>query len=103
MITLEFQHIVWIVGLIVAWSGLLFAGIRWLMVRVVGTFDESFKSLVNKCERLDADFKTLLINLPIEYQRREDSIREYTVFNAKLDKTNQNIYELNQNIKRIAP
>ncbi len=92
MITLEFQHIAWLVALIIAWSGLLFAGIRWLMVRVVGALDENFKSLADKYERLDSDFKQILISLPIEYQRREDSIREYTTINAKLDR----LYELSR-------
>lgn len=89
-------QIAFILTTLLGWSGAL-VGVVWFLT------NKNIDELRTTLARLDADFKTLLISLPIEYQRREDSIREYTVFNAKLDKVNQNIYELSQNIKRSTP
>lgn len=86
MITLEFQHVAWLISLLMAWSALLVFIIRLLMQRVVSSLDAHLANLAADYKRLDADFKQVLIKLPIEYQRREDSIREYTTINAKLDR-----------------
>jgi len=92
-ITIDIKVVMWAVGLILAWSGMLVGVIKVLLARVVKDLDsnlEGYKSEVVEIrkdyQRLDADFKRLLIQLPIDYQRRDDSIREYTALNLKLDR-----------------
>ena len=86
-------QIAFVLTTLLGWSGALVA-VVWMLT------NKNIDELRSSLAKLDADFKALLFSLPIEYQRREDSIREYTVFNAKLDKLNEYVYELNQNIKR---
>lgn len=100
--TLQWQQFVWIAGLLLGWSGALI-GVIWLLLRyLIKQFQDGIakehaelKAAIAASnanyQRLDADFKGLLVSLPIDYQRREDSIREYTVLNAKMDR----LYEVN--------
>jgi hypothetical protein len=63
---------------------------RMLLTRVVNELEVRMAGHEARLERLDADFRKLLADLPSHYQQREDAIREYTAINAKLDR----LYEL---------
>jgi len=100
-ITITWQVLIWAVGLMTAWTAFLIGIIKWLIGRMIRNLDERLKTSNDDCaakwERIeaslrntDADLKSLATRLPIEYQRREDSIREYTAINSKLDR----LYEL---------
>ena len=80
-------QIAFILTILLGWSGTL-VGVVWFLT------NKNIDELRATLARLDADFKALLINLPVEYQRREDSIREYTVFNVKMDKLSEFCQEL---------
>jgi len=77
--------------------GGMFGLLKWFAARhladIKGHLDninERLDAHARDMARLDADFKRLLAELPLHYQRREDAIREYTVINVKLDR----LYEL---------
>lgn len=59
--------------------GGLFALARWMLGR-----------MIREVDLLEGRFERLLAELPVKYQMRDDSIREYTAINARLDR----IYEL---------
>jgi len=86
-----------VVGLIIAWSGFLVGVIKWLLARMIKGLEEQISAsnqdcmdkwltLENNHKQLESRFINLLERLPLDYQRREDAIREYTVINSKLDR-----------------
>lgn len=100
-ITITWQVLIWAAGLMTAWTAFLIGIIKWLIGRMIRNLDERLKTNNDDCtakwmqidvslKQTDADLKRLMTQLPIEYQRREDSIREYTAINSKLDR----LYEL---------
>ncbi len=108
MITIGWVQFVWLVGLFLGWTSLLMGGIyvltRLLIKGTLKEFSDRLKttndrisSAEKKLEDLDKEFKTFLLQLPHEYQRRDDSIREWTVFMGKLD----TLYEILT--KRLSP
>ena len=90
MITLEFQHIAWLAGLLILWSGFLVAIIKALFRQLVSNLEKGINEDRIAWRKLDSEFKQSQARLPLDYQRREDSIREYTAINMKLDK----LYEI---------
>ncbi len=100
-ITITWAVVAWAAGLMIAWTAFLIGIIKWLIGRMIGNLDDRLKANNDQCnqkwmqidlslKQTDADLKRLMTQLPIEYQRREDSIREYTAINSKLDR----LYEL---------
>lgn len=100
-LTVNWQVVAWIAALLTAWTGFLIGIIKWLIGRMIKDLDDRLKINNDDCtakwmqidlslKQTDADLKRLMTQLPIEYQRREDSIREYTAINSKLDR----LYEL---------
>lgn len=100
-ITITWTEVAWAIGLMTAWTGFLVGIIKWLIGRMIRNLDERLKANNDDCtakwmqidaslKQTDADLKSLAMKLPVEYQRREDSIREYTAINSKLDR----LYEL---------
>ena len=100
-ITVTWQMIGGLLGLVCAWTGFLVGIIKWLIGRMIRDLDKRIEVSADECnakwaqvdaslKRTDADLRRLIAQLPIEYQRREDSIRETTAMNAKLDR----IYEI---------
>ena len=74
-------------------GGLLAWLIRTMVSRLMTDLDARFARMelrLGDVERLESEFARLRAELPLHYQRRDDSIREYTAMNAKLDR----IYEL---------
>lgn len=80
---LPMQYILTISGLVL---GGVFGLLKWFMHRMVTEIDARLKRI----DEIEGRFERLLSDLPMHYQRREDSIREYTALNAKVDR----IYEL---------
>lgn len=74
-------------------GGLLAWLIRTMVGRVMTDLDARFDRMeqrLTEVDKLESEFSRLRAELPLHYQRRDDSIREYTAMNAKLDR----IYEL---------
>lgn len=81
-----------VITVIFAWSGLLIGIIKWLLDRYQTHIDKRFSGLekaneaeVREWQRIERDLMELRAELPLEYVRREDSIRQEVVINAKLD------------------
>lgn len=72
--------------LLIVSVGGMFALLRWM----IGRFLAEIEKRLERVDRLEARFEGLLADLPMHYQMRDDSIREYTAINARLDR----IYEL---------
>lgn len=75
-----------------AWSGALFAAIKWLLDRYQKHLDERFKNLEKtiseesqKADEIEKYLLRLERDLPKEYVRKEDAIRSETVLHAKVD------------------
>lgn len=69
--------------------GGVFALLKWFAGRLLADIEarlERIDAVAREVDRVDADLKRLVAELPIHYQRREDAIREYTAVNAKLDR-----------------
>lgn len=109
--TITWTQFAWIAGVFLSWNSAL-VGVIWLLIRYsikqfkvslvkeFGGLKTDMDDLKKQIEvdrsdwrRTDTEVKNLLIRLPIDYQRREDSIREYTVMNAKLDRIYENSLE----------
>jgi len=73
--------------------GGVFGLLKWFAGRLLADIEERLAridAVAREVDRVDADLRRLLAELPLHYQRREDAIREYTVINIKLDR----LYEL---------
>jgi hypothetical protein len=80
-------------------GGLLAWLIRTMVGRVMTDLDARFDRMelrLTEVDKLESEFARLRAELPLHYQRRDDSIREYTAMNAKLDR----IYELIMEARR---
>lgn len=86
MITLEFNHIAWLVGLFILWTSFLVGFLRSMLGRLVKEIDSKLAENNKSHKALEAEFHQLLRDLPLQYQLRDDSIREYTAINYKLDR-----------------
>ena len=78
-----------LLGLGAAVLGGVFALLKWFAGRLLADIEERLERIevvARDVDRVDADLKRLLAELPLHYQRREDAIREYAAINAKLDK-----------------
>lgn len=78
-----------IIGVGGAVLGGVFALLKWFAGRLLADIEERLSridALAREVDRVDADLKRLVAEMPIHYQRREDAIREYTAVNAKLDR-----------------
>ena len=68
---MTWRAMLFLVGLIAAWSLIIIATLRWIQ-------DRSTRKLETDCLKFQA-------TLPVEYVRKEDAIRQEVVINAKLD------------------
>lgn len=111
--TLQWNQIALAIGMVVSWSGFLIGIIYVLIAKVFTGFESKVVAAESKVDaaaaqlKVDIDknsaaqkqnelqFQKLLLELPAHYQRREDSIREYTVINTKLDKLYEMMVEKN--------
>jgi len=68
---MTWKAMLFLVGLIAAWSLIIIATLRWIQDR--------------STRKLETDFLKFQATLPLEYVRKEDAIRQEVVINAKLD------------------
>lgn len=109
--TITWVQFAWAVALLLGWIGSLF-GVIWFLTRQLAAMfkkgidentaglranDEALKTLIDTAQadykRLDDEFKAFLANLPLQYYRREDAIREFTAISSKLDRLHEIISE----------
>ncbi|MCX8018354.1 MAG: hypothetical protein N2690_10710 [Rhodocyclaceae bacterium] len=83
------QLVPWGVALASTVLGAWWALLKWFAARLLNDIEKKLSridALSHEVDRVDADLKRLMAEMPIHYQRREDAIREYTAMNAKLDR-----------------
>ena len=74
--------------------------LTWFARRMLADIDARLARIddvAREVGRVDADLKTLIAEMPLHYQRREDAIREYTAINAKLDRLYEAMLEIKRN------
>jgi nucleoside recognition membrane protein YjiH len=82
---MNWQFVLFLVGLIAAWSLMTIATLRWMLSRYFSQYDNQLQSQDRSTRELETDFLKFQATLPIEYVRKEDAIRQEVVINAKLD------------------
>ena len=82
---LDWQLLLFLTGLIAAWSLVIIATVRWIMGRILVQYDRYLENQDQVNRKLEKDFMKLKAVLPLEYVRKEDSIRQEVIINAKLD------------------
>ncbi|MDD3553235.1 MAG: hypothetical protein PHC35_01755 [Deltaproteobacteria bacterium] len=75
---------------ILAAGGAVFGGVFALLKWFAGRILSDIETRLKRVDDVECRLDTLLSELPLHYQRREDAIREYTAINAKLDR----LYEI---------
>lgn len=86
--TIDPQVLSVMVGVGVAWSGFLVGVVKWQLRHIERKFDHLERSIGEEgkaINKVKEDLLTLKADLPLNYVRREDWIRNETVTNAKLD------------------
>lgn len=100
-VNLAWSQITWGMGIVFAWSAFLITIITGLVAKIVSNFEKKISDdnaqLKARVELVDLEYRKLLVELPMRYQGREDSIRDYTVINGKLDKLYELILETKNN------
>jgi len=84
------------IALIAAWSMLIIVTVRWQMERILGGYDKRFEAIEGESKDLRKEHAQLAAQLPIDYTRKEDYIRQDVRMDAKLDA----IYELIDEMRR---
>ena len=86
------QLLIFFAGLLSAWGVLIIATTRWAINRGLAASDQRMMQLerdVSKTQtennKREREILQLRCDLPLEYVRREDAIRQETVIHAKLD------------------
>lgn len=77
-----------LVGLLIAFLGFVFAAGRLLLSQIDRRLEQRFaavESAATAVQQLERDFLRWQAELPLNYVRREDSIRNQTVVEAKID------------------
>lgn len=77
-----------LIGILVGWTGVLAGVIKALVGRAMrdidirlDSYDKKVSGVAEDCERTDLDVKRILV----DYQRREDAIREAIALTARID------------------
>ncbi|HYG91192.1 MAG TPA: hypothetical protein VD978_33615 [Azospirillum sp.] len=82
------QLLTTLVGLLITFLGFAFAAGRLLLSQIDRRLDLRFsavESAAKDLQQLEKDFLTWRAELPLQYVRREDYVRNQTVLEAKLD------------------
>jgi len=74
-----------LVGLIVAWSLVIIATVRWVVGKALRGYDIRFLEMERDLKKNVENLSKLQAALPLEYVRKEDQIRRDVVLDAKLD------------------
>ena len=78
---LDWRAVSALAGFIVAWSGIMLWGVQHLLGRLEAKLDRES----GEWRRVERSLQEMRAELPLHYVRREDAIRQETVFHAKLD------------------
>lgn len=77
-----------VLGLFTLFFGLLLGlavwAVKFFVGRGVEAIDARFRRFDEELKRIDGELRRLAVELPIQYQRRDEAIREYTALNAHL-------------------
>jgi chromosome segregation ATPase len=105
MESLDMKTVSVLVGVGLAWSGLLVGIIKVLIERAIGGSEKRFERIeedledeADKRRELEREFRSLLADLPLKYVQREDWIRLATTIEAKMDTLNMKFDELKDRI-----
>lgn len=89
---IDWQALAVIASFLAAWGGLLLWAVKAMLDRQAKHIDGRFTELTAerrkesaRVSELERDLLKLKAELPIDYVRREDAIRNETAFHAKLD------------------
>lgn len=77
-----------LVGLLLSFLGFVFGAGKLLLNQIDRRLDARFQAVENAAsavQQLERDFLKWRADLPVEYVRREDYVRNQTVIEAKLD------------------
>jgi hypothetical protein len=92
IIELNWQAVAVLLTITLAWSGFLIGVIRWLITRMMNSFETRITEVAQSANEAKEGLKghreeylRFLGELPIQYYRREDMIRFETITHAKLD------------------
>ncbi|MBK7352669.1 MAG: hypothetical protein IPI97_08160 [Nitrosomonas sp.] len=76
VIALNWQQMTWVAGIVIAWTGFLVGIIRVLISKMVSSLEKRMDSQTNHWEKAERDLHRLMSELPTQYQRRDDFLRE---------------------------
>lgn len=96
MTSMDWKTLSLLVTLVITWSGLIIGIIKWMLDKYLSLYhahiDQRFESLEgairekdNKWQHAEREIMELRAELPLEYMRKEDAIRQEIVIHAKLD------------------
>jgi len=97
-----------LVGVVMAWSVVLFWAVKWLLDGHTTHLDEKFTALQNaankeaeQLQRVEKDLLKMQAELPEKYVRREDWIRFSAVIDAKQDTLSEKISRVDMTLQRV--
>lgn len=96
--TITWVQFAWAVGILIVWSGFLVGIIRQMLFRLYVDLKAEVDAVKAEQKKNDAEFKSFLIALPLNYYRREDAVREFTSISTKLDR----LYEIYSRVMKHA-
>ncbi len=79
-------QMLFLLGLIAAWSLIIIATVRFTLNRCFKNYDNKFQAQEANTREIEKDILKIKADLPLNYIRREDHIRFETVIYAKMDK-----------------
>jgi len=98
MLNADLQTVLTLTAVFVAWSGLMLGMIKLLLIRVSKDIDDRLDSIIlsqqsdsQEWRRVERGLMELRAELPIQYQRREDAIRDTTVILARIESLGSHI------------
>lgn len=76
VIALNWQQMTWVAGIVIAWTGFFIGILRVLISKMVSSLEKRMDSQTNHWEKAERDLHLLMSELPTQYQRRDDFLRE---------------------------
>jgi hypothetical protein len=93
----HWEFFLFLAGLVAAWSLILLGFVKACLKRNQDETDKRFASMGETAKdyaRLERSLLELKAELPLQYVRKEDDIRQQVTINAKLDRLAEKIDEL---------
>lgn len=85
-ITIGWAQIAFFILLVCSWTGFLYGIIRWLVIAKITSLETNIQQTRAEITLINTTITRLQAEMPVMYERREDSLRANTVINAKLDR-----------------